>query len=1047
MRLPKLSLLLGIFTLFMANCVFAQEINVSGTVLADESGAALAAVTVTNKTTGKKVITNDAGNFDVKAVVGHVLSFSYVGYASKEVPVTGNRMIVRLTSSNSELTGVVITGYGQGRNKRELAYQAPEVSGKEIAQTRRGNFLNSLAGRVPGLTVTSTSGLPGASAQIMLRGGVSIGGSNQPLFVVDGVPLDNSGFDQESLVQGSSVTGSAAATAFANRGSDYTNRIADINPEDIENVVVLKGPEATSIYGSDGAAGAIVITTRKGKSGKGRISYTNSFSVSEVYRFPELQSVYTRGNNGIYDPAAFSTLYGYRYFGPKYPEGTTLYNNMENFFQKAFSQQHNLSLDGGSQDLSYRFSAGYLNQGGVVPNADYTRYNFRFTANARLNKVFNLSSTWAYIYSENNKATKGPGSFYTSLMTYPQDVNAEDYLNPDGTRKLLRSVDPSVEFDSPFWEVNKNKAYDETDRITGNVNLSANIADGLSMNGIIGVDQYSSTGYLYFHPQSRTAFTLKGFMSTYEQVYRGLNGTARINYKKKIGDKISNDFNLGTYFENINNNTNSQRGERFYEPDFISINNSDPTSRDARLTRVQTRKSRFFAGYTMGYDNILYLSLTGTREGTSTLTSKFLDKQPFYNFGSVSGSFILSDLDFMKPLEWLSFAKLRASYASTGRGPIRPYIIDNQFTPSDYTGGGFALGVTLSNPDLTPEFSNNLELGGEFKFLNNRLGIDVAYFNNKVKNQIIANRTSYATGAIITYINGGRLSAKGWEIQATGTPVKSNRFTWRTILNFDKAKTVVEEMPGGLPIYYDSDTWVFGNVRSQLGKGVSLGNLSGPTFQRNKDGKLIINPTSGLPIVTSTSDLVPIGDRTPDFKIGLINTFELGESWTLSFNLDIRKGGDVFNGNEMMLTLQGLSKRTLDREEPRVIEGVLNDGLQDSDHPTVNTIALTPYFRNDYYNGIIAEADYIESVDWVRMRDITLSYNLPSALLKRQKVLTGATIFVTGTDLFLITNYSGIDPNVNILNASTAKGFGGAGIDYGAIPNPRTINFGVTLNF
>jgi hypothetical protein len=525
-----------------------------------------------------------------------------------------------------------------------------------------------------------------------------------------------------------------------------------------------------------------------------------------------------------------------------------------------------------------------------------------------------------------------------------------------------------------------------------------------------------------------------------------LTGTARINYSKSINNKFSNDIYIGAYFEDNKATFNSQRGERFYEPDFISINNTDPTARLATLSQSEVRKERAYAGYTFGYDNLLYLSFTGTREGVSTLTSKYRDLQPFFNYGSVSASFIVSDLNFMQPLKsWLNYAKLRSSYASTGKGPLSPYIIDYSFGSVTTTGGGYALGVTGNNFKLKPEISKNLEIGGEFKFVHNRIGVDIAWFNNKVKDNIIAQRISYGTGYILRYVNGGQLGSKGWEVQLTGSPVKTKKFTWDVTVNFDKARTIIEKLPGDLPYYYDSDTWVFGSVRSQVGVGQSLANLSGFTFLKNDKGDLLISPSTGLPI-QSTTDYVPIGDRQPDYKIGVINNLSY-QNFYLAFNIDIRKGGDVFNANEMMMSINGISKRTLDREQPRVIKGVLQDGLENSEHPTVNTIAISPYFRSNYYNGNFAESDFIEKVNWVRMRDITLGYQLPAKIIKRQKVFQSLGVYVTATDVFMFTNYSGMDPNVNVLNSSNTKGYGGAGIDYGAIPTPRAYSAGIKLSF
>jgi ferric enterobactin receptor len=1026
---------------------YAQDKTVSGTVLSDDDGSPLLGVTVTNATTNKRTQTNQAGYYTIAGEKGHKLVFTYIAYAAKEVAVGDDKMVnIRLVASNKEMENVVVMGYGQTKNTRELAYQATKVSGDELAQTKRTNFLNALAGRVPGLTVTSTSGMPGASAQIMLRGGSSIGGNNQPLFVVDGLPQTNSSIDQTELATASSTAVAGAANlSLANRNSDYTNRIADMNPDDIESVVILKGPEATALYGSDGASGAIVITTKKGRPGKTRINYTNSFILAEVYRFPQVQEEYSRGSNGIYSPSAHG-LYGYWFFGPKYPEGTQFYDNIQNFFEKSFTQIHNVSLEAGTNELNYRFTAGYTDQTGVVPNTRLTRFNFRFTGFAQLSKAIKLNTTMAYTASNNNKAIKGGGSFYTTLMLYPRDVDAREYMNPDGTRKTIRNISPASEFNNPFWDVNKNKGNDKSYNFSGNINLTAKIVKGLSATAIVGLNQIASNGYLVYHPYSREGYSLKGFLGTYNQILHSFTGTGRLNYSKSINNKFSNDFYVGGYLEVNKQNLSSQRGERFYEVDFVSMNNTDPTARISALSQWEIRKIRSYAGYTFGYDNLVYLSFTGTREGVSTLTSKYRDLQPFFNYGSASASVILSDMEFMKfTKNWLSYAKLRGSYASTGKGPIAPYIIDYSFGSVLTTGGGYALGAFGNNFSLRPEMSKNLEVGGELKFLKNRIGIDVAWFYNRVKDNIIPQRVSYGTGHIIRYVNGGQLGSKGWDIQLTASPVKTKKFTWDITVNFDKARTIIEKLPGDLPYYYDSDTWVFGSVRSQVGVGQSLANLSGFTFQKNNKGDLLISPTSGYPL-TSTTDYVPIGDRQPDFKVGVINNFSYGD-WYLSFNLDIRRGGDVFNANEMMLNINGASMKTLDRERPRVIKGVLQDGLENTDNPTVNTIAITPYFRSSYYNGIFAEADFIEEVNWLRMRDISLGYTLPARILKRQKAFKGLSVYVIATDVFLITNYSGMDPNVNVLNSSNTKGYGGAGIDYGAIPTPRAFGAGIKLNF
>lgn len=1035
--------LVGLMLSFMiSSYAFAQDKTVSGTVLSDDDGTPLIGVTVTNAANKKRTQTNEAGYFSIAASKGDLITFTYVGYVTKEMPVGDAKVLsTRLVNNDKELGNVVVTGYGMKKNSRELSYQAPIIKGEDVSQTRRDNFINSLAGRAPGITVTSTSGTPGASAQIVLRGATSLSGNNQPLFVVDGVPLDNSTLNQESLIPASNT----GAVTFTNRNSDYTNRIADINPEDIEEITILKGPEATALYGSDGSSGAIIITTKKGTPGKVRISYDNSYRVEKVYRFPDVQNVYNRGANGIYNPEAYSPTYGFKYFGPEYNANTPRYDNIRNFFVTGASQQHNLSVESGSNESTYRFSTNYVKTNGVVPNTNFERLTFRLTSSTKLGKKMTMSSSWAYFISNNDKVAKGAGTYYSNLITFPGDINGTDFQNVDGSRKRLRSSgDLASEFDNPFWDVNKNKSRDKTDRLTGNINISADPLKWLNLTTIIGVDNFATDGFYMTHPQSRYGFATKGFLSTYVQKFRNINGLFRATFKKTIAKKFTNTLNTQFYFEDAKSSTNAQRGEQFYEPDFISINNAAPLTHLAKLTQVQSRKVRFFANYTFGYNNLVFVNLSTVNEGDSRLSSTLFDKQPFFRYGSASASLVFSDLEPIKKLKWLSYGKLRFSYATSGKGPYSAYRIDPQFTSVSTTGGGLALDVYASNKDLRPEFSKNLEIGAEFRFFKNRLSIDVARYTVSTKDQIVANRLSYGTSGVIKFINGGEVENKGWEIQIKGSPIKNKNFTWDVTLNFDKNRGYVKRMPADLPLYYDSDTWVFGSVRSEVSVGSSIANLVGSTFQRNNAGQLIISTSTGLPLPTST--YTNIADRTPNYKIGLINNFSFFKNFNLSFNLDIRNGGDVFNGNEAMMILTGTSVKTLDRLQPRIIDGVLADGLQNTATPTKNTITIVPYFRNDYYDVSIAEADFVEKVNWVRLRDLTFGYRLPETLIKRQKLVKSATVFITGTDLFIITNYSGMDPNVNATNAASG-GFGGVGIDYGAIPTPRGINFGLKVQF
>lgn len=1024
-----LRLLLAGLLLLQSVWLSAQEKNISGTVLADDDDSPLEGVTVANQRTKKQITTAANGTFILLAQKGDVIVFTYVGYNKTQVTVGDESTVsIKLKAAKGTMQDVVVTAYGVKRERKQLPYSVTEVAGEEIAQTRRDNFLNALAGRVPGATITSTSGLPGASSTIVLRGATSIGGNNQPLFVVDGVPYDNQTLNQESLIAASSPSG----VGFANRNGDYGNRAMDINPEDIETVTILKGPEATALYGSQGAAGVVLITTKKGKAGKGTITYDNNFGFAKLYRFPEVQTVYGRGTNGVKDNVG-------TFFGEKYPEGTKFYDNFDAFFRTGFQQQHSLSFEGGTQGTTFRLSGSYLKNDGVVPSSSFRRTTMRISSSTKISSKLNVQGAATYTGSLTDKVSKGAGSYFINLMYWPKDNDVSNYLQPNGSRKTLRGGGYTSESDNPFWDVNRNNGEDKTNRLQGSVNLTYEPLKWLTLNGIAGYDGYTTEGFYATHPQSFYGAPTNGFISLYDQVTTNLNYQGRITARKKWGD-FNNTLLIGANIDDYRTKIDAFKGEQFFEPEFLNINNTKPETRDAKTGLFRSRNVRLYSSYNLNY-KFATLSLGFTREGDSKLTSKFYpNKDPWFNYGSVGAVVVPTDIPAVADaLPWLSYAKLRYNYATTGKSVYTAYAIDYAFVSQISTGGGYALGVTGGNQNLRPELTKQQDMGVEMKFLKNRLGIDFTYYTLRSSDQILSARSSYLTGYILKFINGGLVENRGFEVQLTGTPIQTKDFNWDITLNFDRNVGEIKEMPKDLPFYYDSDTWLYGNVRSQAYKGAFTGNLAGYTFQKNNKGELLIDPATGYPINQNTFE--NIADRQPDFKLGIINNFSY-KGFNLNFNIDIRKGGDVYNANEMYLYVNGLSTRTLDRENPRVIKGILKDGLENTDNPTQNNIAIIPYYSQGFYNSSTSEADFIEDVNWLRMRDITLSYRLPDALLKRMRIFRSFVISASAQDLFIITNYTGADPNVNSLN-STSRGFGGAGIDFGALSNPRRFNFGV----
>ncbi len=1031
-KIYQLMLLVIGLTLFNVP-VHAQEKTISGTIVSDDGNTPVSGVTVRVKGTSRLTQTNSSGYYSINASVGEVLQFTHVTHETAERTVRDATVIaVIMLNSEKAMGEVVVTAYNIKKSKRELTYQAITIDGDEVAQTRRENFITSLAGRIPGAFITQTTGMPGSSASIVLRGPTSIDGNNQPIFVVDGLIIDNNAFEMQDRLPAS------GGLNTANRNNDFGNRAMDINPNDIESITVLKGPEATSLYGSDGANGAIIITTKKGTKGRATVSYNNSFRMEKVYRLPEIQTVYDQGTGGINNPTIRN------YFGQKIPETAANFDNIGNFFKTGFTQQHNLALDGGNDNGTYRFTASNFKQDGIVPNTGFDRTNLRLNTTYKFGSKLNITNSFSYINSRTDKASKGSGGFLLSLLSWPTTDDASVYLDANGNRKTVRGDLLGAEDDNPYWDVNKNISYDINDRFVGNVQLSYDVNKWLNLNALTGIDFYSTRGTWFFHPQSNTSRTVGGIIQQFRENQRLLNGAYRATIRKKIG-RVNNTLITAFTFDKRIYEVNAIKGERLFDPSFVSVNNADPIT-VASLTNAENfHRFGSFVNYNGNYNKWLNLSLSGRMDGSSRLVDplNYKSSDALYFYWSSGMNIIFSDL-FKLP-DFINFGKLRANYATTGRDPRSPYVKANRFVPSTFTGGGFSPSVTQGNPSLRPEFTNQFETGIELKFFNNRLSFDFAYYDNQTKDQLINPRLSYASGAILQWINGGTVQNKGIEFQLIGKLVKKSNFTWDVTANFGRNRNKILEMPAGIPFFYNSDTWI-GNIRNISQQGGSLFQLASNRFLTNSNGDQVISAITGLPL--RIFDYTVVGDRQPDFQLGLINNFTFMKNFTLSFNLDLRRGGDVYNGTEEFLYVRGLSKRTLDRETARVIKGVLSDGLQNTSNPTPNNIVVTPLFRSDYYTLGSISQDFIErNVHWIRLRDLKFEYQLPANLIKKQKTIKAASIFFTGTDLFIITNYTGADPSSNANNTSSRGGMGGVGMDLGNLATPRGLNFGIRVQF
>jgi TonB-linked SusC/RagA family outer membrane protein len=1023
MKRKLLTLVLGSFLL--ASPALAQQKTVTGKVTS-EQGTPLPGVQVQVKGTTAGTLTNNDGAYSVRAAVGQVLQFRLIGNAPVERTVGAENVInVSLKKVVTSLDAMVVTALGQTAQQRSLGTSQQSVQGPEIAQTQRENFINSLQGRIAGVDVTSSSGVPGASSSITIRGVSSVSSSNQPLIIVDGLPLDNKTLNTGVLA--SDAPGSL--TAFSNRGVDFTNRAADLNPEDIESLVVLKGPEASALYGIDAANGAIVITTKRGQA-NGGFTYSNSFRIESTNANPQVQRVYgptsTSGGN----------LGSFTYFGAPYAAGTTFYDNISGFFRSAVTQKHNISFSGAAPDgrINYRVAVSTDKQAGVIPNNDYTRTNVTSASQAQVTNWLKTDVSIAYSKIENNQPYKGAGGPLLGLLVWPGTDNAKDYLSAAGTRRRLTNLSQTGEIDNPYFNVNKNKLNSATQRFVLNFGLVLTPFTWGELKTNIGMDTYTNQNLILRHPESAYGYTYNGVLDQADDITKNISAQTILNvFPKSLTKSITVSGLLGHSVLDQNSNTDAIKGQDFLDPNFVSVNNTN--LRTSRTTLSQRRLVSAFGQATIDYKKYFYLNLTGRNDWTSTIPE---GSNSFF-YPSVSASYIFSDA-FPKLGKFMT-GKLRAAYAAVGKD-ARPYAYKTALEYKTTSNGGYGYGFTGPNLNLKPEFAKSYEFGTELSFLDDRLGLDVTVYRKQTEDQIVNDiRGSYATGFILFNLNGASTRNEGLEVTLKGTPILKRDFSWDINVNFAKSRGKVLALPNALPESYVSDTWLYGNVRNGVMPGLSTMSLTGFFYLRNTAGQILVDPTTGLPI-RSTVFIDGGYDRQPDYTVGVSNSFKY-KGLSLDFLVDFRKGGDIFNATQHYLTQAGLALSTIDRETPRVIKGVLRDGKENSATPTPNNIVVVPAVQTAYYTSISEELFIEKNINWVRLKDVTIRYQLPKGWLWNAK---NASLFLTGTDLYLKTNYTGLDPIVNG-NSAAVGGSGGAGIDFGNFPLPRGYSFGLKVGF
>lgn len=1026
-----------------------QTKKISGKVV-DSAGEPIVGASVLVKEAGTGSVSDLDGKFTVEAAQGYTLMVSFVGYRTIEVKVTNETFyLVTLSDDAQALNEVVVTAMGIKKDRKSLGYAVEDISAEELMKNKSVNPINSLAGKIAGVNITQGGGAAGSGSQIILRGGTSLERDNQPLFVVDGVIYDNS----------TNILGNSAFDGSTSTASTNANRVMDINPEDIENMSVLKGPAAAALYGSRAAAGVVIITTKKGKEGAVEVNFSTKYTTQWATNLPKTQRKYGRGFvEDQYDAAGNYTGttyndFSYNSWGEPIAEGVPTYNNIDDFFKQGGAWDTNLSVAGGTKNSNFYLSGSYYNQDGIIPTTGYEKATFRFNGEQRW-KMFTFGANVAYSQANTDKTLTSAGLYGSSGSGTMEGVyrwspvdDMKHYMNDDGTRYRLFGdrLDVTEERDNPYWILNKNKLQDNTERFTGSFSVKADITDWWWISYRMGIDSYTTDDSKVI--AAGGVYKLdwqKGMYSENSYRYKYLSTNLMTNFNKSFGDFNFN-LMLGTSTDDTRTWSNYRMAWNFEVPGFYSFDNATNENRDFSSSRTQKRLVGVFGEFRADWKNMLFLTVSGRNDWSSTLP---IENRSYF-YPSVSGSFVFTEL--LPKYDWLSFGKIRASWARVGKD-TSPYALETALWPSQSFLGGLT-GVSnywqAGNAALKPEITESTEIGLEMRFFNNRLRFDYAFYTNNSYNQIMSPRLSNATGYILRSVNAGDVYNKGMELSIGGTPIQTKDWTWETTINVSGNRGTVKNLMEGVEILYVTDVQV-GNAKAASFPDGNFMAISGSEWKRDEQGRVVLDK-NGLPTKGTNANL-EIGNREPTFSGGWNNTLSY-KGWSLNMLWEFRVGGHVYNGTEYAMTLAGVSELSANRERIEVsgvnTEGEYVTNVFEADKTymyngkeTSGKSIIANYYQDIYPNET---ANFMTKVNALRLRTLSLSYNLPKSWLLKTNVIKRAMITATANNILLFTNYNG-DPEVAAAG-SGAVGSSSVGIDYCGVPATASFSFGINLTF
>jgi TonB-linked SusC/RagA family outer membrane protein len=1049
----------------------AQTRTVSGKVTDQTTGDGLPGVTVLIKGTPNGASTNSDGSFTLAVPQeGGTLVFSSIGMTTQERTIGSETQFnVALAQDVKQLSEVVVTALGIQRESRALGYAVSEIKPGQIVQKSEPDVLRTMQGKIPGVNIGGSSGAPGSSTRIVIRGNNSLRRQNQPLFVVDGIPFDNA---QDNSV-GSLGNGGAGS-----------NRAVDIDPNNIESINVLKGIAASALYGTRAGNGAIIITTKTGSRSRGPkgldVGYATSYSVEKIANLPDYQNKYGSGANGV--ATAANGSWGPEFGSSRAPEsitnpfGTYAYqpypNNVKDFFQTGSVYENSISLAGTGENAKFTSVLSRSDQTGMIPNSGFVRNSISAGGSGNYNKL-RLGANVTYVNSSQKGPIVGAGNFaggasaFNRVMFLPRNLDLSGLPTENPLTRVPQLGWLTTQADNPYWSTTYNTYTSRVDRVAATFNAGYDILNWLNISFTGGANTYHDNRNVVIRPGSTGA----GGIGQITQDYitnTELEGTALLTADRNLTEDISLKAIVGYNVNQRAYNNESVVGSGYTVFDIDDITNTKTIAQNG-TTEYKRRIFGVLGDVTLGYKDFIYLNATARNDWTSTLAK---NNRSFF-YPSVSGTFIFTEALGIQS-DRFNMGKLRASYAQAGNDAdpqqlqsvfsLAPVLGNNiaglgfPFTPfGGALTSGAIIGGRVGNQNLTPEFVKEFEVGADLNFFKDRIILSATYYNRRATDQIINVTLPFATGFTSLTTNAGVISNKGVEIGLTLVPVDVAGFRWNSFTAFTLNRNIVESLAPGLTQFLNGNTGdFFSDPQSIHYPNRPYGLIVGSKVARDPvTNKVLIDRATGRTIAALTPDV--IGNPNPKFTFGFTNTFTY-KGITLEGVIDYRQGGDLFSQTIQSALLRGVTKDTEDREKSVVIDGVYGNPntrlpiLSDPGNPTTTTQNSTAITVNDLYFGTGsfgsgAPTEFaIFDATTIRLREVTLGYQLPAALLGKTKFIRGVNISLSGRNLYWyspnIPKYMNFDPETSSYGSGNIQGF-----DFTNAPTSRRYGVNLRVNF